>query len=43
MGQMLFLTRRHVDVTALGIGVGIELGGLGGVVVHLHVIHRQAG
>ncbi len=43
MGQVAVLAGGQVDVAALGVGVGIELGGLGGVVVHLHVVHRQAG
>jgi len=36
--QLLLPTRRYVDVAALGIGVVVELGGLGGVEVDLHVV-----
>ncbi len=41
--QMLLLSRREVDVAALGVGQGVELGGLGGVVVNLDVVQRHAG
>jgi len=38
--QLLLPTRRYVDVAALGVGVGagVELGGLGGVEVDPHVV-----
>ena len=38
--QMLLLPGRQVDVAALGVGQGVELGGLGGVEVDLDVVQR---
>lgn len=39
----VFLPRRHVNITALRVGQGVELGGVGGVVMHLDVVHGHAG
>ena len=38
-----FLPRRDVDVAALGVGQGVELGGLGRVVMDLDVVKGDAG
>ncbi|WP_246010616.1 hypothetical protein [Hymenobacter perfusus] len=43
VGQMLFLARRNVNIGALGVGVGLELGGLRGVVMHPHIVQGIAG
>ena len=43
MRQVPLLPRRYMDVTALRVAQGVELGGLFGVVVDTHVVHGQAG
>ncbi len=41
VGQVLFLARCQVNVTALRVSVRLELSGAARVVMHLHVVERM--
>ena len=41
--HVLLLAGRYVNVCALSISMRLQLGRFGGVVMHLHIVHGQAG